>query len=169
MVAASAMVLQAIVVSSDTIPEALCVVCYNILRISAVKFPTERYMAVAGFFMLRIVCPAIASPKQYGIIGEAVNLPAVHTPRSGAEDVGLEALKSLAMISKLLLMASIGQRFEVSDAADTNARNNVFNTFLASASTTVQTILDTLVVCVCVCVCLRACGTSLVCRRLRLC
>lgn len=42
LVAASAMMLQAIVVAIDSVPEPLCLLLHHVLRISYTKFPTER-------------------------------------------------------------------------------------------------------------------------------
>jgi len=81
---------ESIFMSSEACPRTLRYICASLQRDVVTKWPNERLVktrVVSGFIFLRLLCPAILNPRQFGLLSEPVP-PA--------------AMRSLVMIAKCL-------------------------------------------------------------------
>eukprot|EP01094_Clydonella_sp_ATCC50884_P023744 TRINITY_DN576_c0_g1_i3.p1 TRINITY_DN576_c0_g1~~TRINITY_DN576_c0_g1_i3.p1 ORF type:complete len:960 (+),score=365.13 TRINITY_DN576_c0_g1_i3:173-3052(+) len=95
-------VLKRLIEGVEQLPAPAMSVFSSLLAATTQKFPTDKYTALGGLFLLRMVCPALASPVRYAIIDCECTL-------------GIRELKLLALCSKVLLMAGVGARFSATD------------------------------------------------------
>lgn len=83
-------VTQSIFTSPDACPRSVRYICNCLQKAVVSKWPTERLVrtrVVSGFIFLRLLCPALLNPRQFGLVSE---------PPSPA------ATRSLVMIAKCL-------------------------------------------------------------------
>lgn len=93
----------------EDVPPAFLDVCTMLVKVARRHFPNDEYTALVGLLLLRFICPAIASPVQY----ETVQTDG---------PLGLDALRTFALLSKIILMSGTGARFPSSGScADLNA------------------------------------------------
>jgi Ras GTPase-activating protein 1 len=81
---------QSIFTSPDACPRSLRFICNCLQKAVVAKWPNERLVrtrVVSGFIFLRLLCPALVNPRQFGLVSE--------TP-------GLMATRSLIMVAKCL-------------------------------------------------------------------
>lgn len=76
--------------SADACPKSVRFICGCLQKSVAGKWPDERLVrarVVSGFIFLRLLCPALLNPRQFGLVGEQP------TP---------SATRSLVMVAKCL-------------------------------------------------------------------
>lgn len=76
--------------SAETCPRSVRYICACLQRAVVVKWPLERFVrtrVVSGFIFLRLLCPALLNPRQFGLVTEQPS-PA--------------ATRSLVMVAKCL-------------------------------------------------------------------
>jgi len=81
---------ESIFMSSEACPRTLRFICACLQRDVTARWPAERLVktrVVSGFIFLRLLCPAILNPRQFGLLSEPVPPP---------------AMRSLVMIAKCL-------------------------------------------------------------------
>jgi Ras GTPase-activating protein 1 len=81
---------ESIFMSSEACPRTLRYICACLQRDVQNRWPQERLVktrVVSGFIFLRLLCPAILNPRQFGLLSEPVPPP---------------AMRSLVMIAKCL-------------------------------------------------------------------
>lgn len=81
---------QSIFTSPEACPRTVRFICNCLQKTVVAKWPTERLVrtrVVSGFIFLRLLCPALLNPRQFGLVGE--------TPPPAAT-------RSLVMIAKCL-------------------------------------------------------------------
>ena len=61
-------VLKSLIENVEKLPLKVKSVFSALLSAVMHKFPTDKYTALGGLFLLRMVCPALASPARYNII-----------------------------------------------------------------------------------------------------
>lgn len=83
-------VAQSIFTSSESCPRTVRYICHCLQKAVVAKWPTERLVrtrVVSGFIFLRLLCPSLLNPRQFGLVSE--------TPPPAAT-------RSLIMVAKCL-------------------------------------------------------------------
>lgn len=88
--------LDAIYGSLERMPPSFCCLCACLWDEVSAKFPEARFVAVAGFLFLRLLCPAIVTPEAHGL--------AVTVPSRGAR-------RNLTLVAKTLQQLANGVEF----------------------------------------------------------
>ena len=101
--AAVEMFLSKILGSVPSFPAPLREVCVALERATAAKYPEHSLIAVGGFVLLRLICPAILSPLEYGI---------------RKEELPPSAKKPLTLISRTLMCLSNQQQLATGGGKD---------------------------------------------------
>ncbi|KAJ5073228.1 ras gtpase-activating protein [Anaeramoeba ignava] len=71
---------------------------YKLFQITAEKFPSSRYVIVAGLVFLRLICPAIVAPEIFGLASSPPNK---------------DARRALVLISKVIQSIANGMMFDL--------------------------------------------------------
>lgn len=62
--------------SSEACPRSVRYICGCLQKSVLEKWPDERFVrtrVVSGFIFLRLLCPALLNPRQFGLVGEQPN------------------------------------------------------------------------------------------------
>ncbi|CAO1437957.1 unnamed protein product [Diamesa tonsa] len=73
---------QSIFTSPDTCPRAVRFICNCLQKAVVAKWPNERLVrtrVVSGFIFLRLLCPALVNPRQFGLVTEQPNAMATRS------------------------------------------------------------------------------------------
>lgn len=99
---------SSIFTSPDACPKPLRYICGCLQRAVVAKWPTERFVrtrVVSGFIFLRLLCPALLNPRQFGLVSD--------TPSASATRSLIMVAKCLQNLANLIEFGGKEQYMEV--------------------------------------------------------
>ncbi|SPP86437.1 blast:Ras GTPase-activating protein 1 [Drosophila guanche] len=102
------LVTQSIFTSPDACPRNVRYICNCLQKAVMAKWPTERLVrtrVVSGFIFLRLLCPALLNPRQFGLVSE--------TPQTAATRSLIMVAKCLQNLANLIEFGGKEQYMEV--------------------------------------------------------